>query len=304
MSETTKKDKKQEELETAKAVLEAETNDLQVLEPAEIKDGQIIFTHKHLELIKNQIAPTATPEEYDLFIMMARRTRLDPLLKQLYFIKYGTQVSYVTSIDSYRIIAHRTGTFVGVDEPIFTYDSKGLLTHCMVTVYKLINNERYAFSAKVKFSEYNTGKNQWQSKPETMIAKVAEAHALRKAFPQDLSGVYTLDEMEQADKQNKVLPAQTEKPVTMISTKQHGEILELLGQKGKTQADLLRFIKAGWKVEKVSNLTARQANTVIMKLSEMPDLEEVPSVDEPDPEYDDSIVTSEESAAIAEDVPF
>lgn len=269
---------------------------LQIVEPAEIKDGQIIFTPKHLELIKNQIAKEATSEEFDLFLMMARRTRLDPLLKQLYFIKYGNQVSYVTSIDSYRIIAHRTGLFVGVDEPVFEYDKTGKLTHCTVTVYKLIQSERYSFSAKVKFSEYNTGKNQWASKPETMIAKVAEAHALRKAFPQDLSGVYTADEMDQATLNSKPDPKR------MITNKQHGEILELLGQKGKTQVDLIKFIKEAFKLNKVQDLSFAQANGVIKRLNRLADyIPEEPPVED----YDDSIVTDPtEADLVADDVPF
>lgn len=253
----------------------------ETIAPAEIKGDQIIFTPKHLELIKNQIAKDATQEEYDLFIMMARRTRLDPLLKQLYFIKYKgkngnpDKVSYVTSIDSYRIIAHRTGDFAGVDLPIFDYDKSGKITHAAITVYKLVQGQKFGFSAKVKFSEYNTNQNQWISKPETMIAKVAEAHALRKAFPQDLSGIYTTDEMEQAGvvvdgNSGKVIQ---QVPVKMITKAQVAKIKELMVDKGIEVDRMKKIVSAGYKRDTMAKLSMKQAGHLIGKLELMPDAE-------------------------------
>lgn len=251
------------------------------VEPAEIRDGQIIFTQKHLDLIKSQIAPNATRDEFETFLMMAKRMRLDPLLKQLYFIKYdGKSVSYVTSIDSYRLIAHRTGEFAGVDLPTYEYNPQGMVTHASITVYKLIQGQRYGFSAKVKFSEYTTGKNQWASKPETMIAKVAEAHALRKAFPNDLAGVYTTDEMEQAIPATEVRqPApsaikQVEKPIAMVTRDQMYTLKDLLEKKGKSQAELYSWLEVTFKRKMMAkDMTFDQATRTIKALQNAPDVE-------------------------------
>lgn len=260
------------------------TTELGVIQPAEIKDGQLILTEKQKELIKSQIAPTATKDELDLFFMMAYRTKLDPLLKQLYFIKFngsqGPTVSYVTSIDGYRIIAHRTNDFAGIDEPEYKYDQNRKVTHCTIRVYRK-SSER-PFSATVKFSEYTTGKNMWVSKPETMIAKVAEAHALRKAFPQDLSGIYTTDEMEQSTHQPDVVPK--------INKLQVDKIKQLMGDKGIAVDALKAFVEKVYKHDSLTKLTRGQANGVIEYLQKQPNFIELDEVDEsqdfdiPDPE--------------------
>jgi len=240
------------------------------LPPAKIdKSGQIIFTQKHLDLIKSQIAPKATQEEFELFIMMARRTSLDPLLRQLHFVKYGegdrAKVAYITSIDGYRIIAHRTGLFAGKDEPTLYYDGK-LISSCAVTVYKMVQGVRCPFTAKVSFREYTTGKNNWQTMPETMISKVAEAHALRSAFPQDLSGVYTQEEMDQADNRQPVAQPAPDK----ILKSQVEQILLLIKRKGKTTEQLTEFITKTFK-KSSRDLTKLEANKVIVVLNKLPD---------------------------------
>ena len=270
------------------------------LKPAEIKNGQLILTDKHKKLIKEQIAPDATPEELQLFLMMAHRTRLDPLLQQLYFIKYGqgsrARVSYVTSIDGYRIIAHRTKQFAGIDEPKYQMNNSGQLESCTITVYRK-DSER-GFSATVYFKEYNTNMNLWAKMPMTMIAKVAEAHALRKAFPQDLSGVYTTDEMDQASNPSPApspaklqsqntqgAPARTSRPmVGKVSPAQVKYIHSLLSQKNKSVDLIYKTLK----ITSLNDLNKDQASKIIDKLMKAePDQKAAPSEPTEDAEYID-----------------
>jgi len=244
-----------------------ETKTVEVVDPPKIENDQLVLTPKHLDLIKNAIAPTATPAELELFIMMARRTRLDPIMRQIYFIKYADKVSYVTSIDGYRIIAHRTGEFAGIDEPKFTMDAKGQLPiTCSVTVYKLVQGVRCGFSATVKFSEYDTNKNNWAKMPETMIAKVAEAHALRKAFPNDLSGIYTQDEMDQADRaksRGDMDQARRANTVEMITPAQINELIRLMKQKGLTSLDMKNYAERNFKKSKMVAMTKAEGSKMI-----------------------------------------
>lgn len=168
---------------------------------------RITFTEEQVELIKSQIAPNAKPQELALFLYQCKRTGLDPMARQIYCIHRGGKMGIQTSIDGFRVVAERSGDYAGQDEPIWEENERGIVK-CSVAVYRFApNGQRYRAAVGVAFfSEYCAGGPMWQKMPHTMIAKCAEALALRKAYPQDLSGLYTGDEMEQVDNQ----PAQTQ----------------------------------------------------------------------------------------------
>jgi phage recombination protein Bet len=158
----------------------------------------IQFKEEQIELIKKQIAPNANNNELKLFLYQAQRTGLDPLTRQIYCIHRGGKMTIQTSIDGFRVIAERSGEYAGQDEPIYT-EENGKLTSCKITVYKFRGDVRYPASVGVAYlSEYAQATPIWTKMPRVMLAKVAEALALRKAFPQDLSGLYTSDEMADA----------------------------------------------------------------------------------------------------------
>jgi hypothetical protein len=118
----------------------------------------------------------------------------DFLEKNVYAIPYGTTYSLVTSIDYSRKIGARSG-IVGVAAPIYREEG-GRIVSCAVTVKKRFPDGAVGeFTAEPWFSEYSTGKNLWASKPRTMIAKVAEMHALRKACPEELAQSYVEEEL-------------------------------------------------------------------------------------------------------------
>jgi hypothetical protein len=160
------------------------------------------FSNEQINLIKTQIAKDATNDELKLFLYQCKRSGLDPLTRQIYFVKRGGRMTIQTSIDGFRVIAERSGKYAGQDEPVYTYDESGEILKCAVTVYKF--NEqgiRYPAATGVAFYKeyYPNPMNLQKTLKHTMIAKVAESLALRKAYPQDLSGLYTAEEMQQAD---------------------------------------------------------------------------------------------------------
>ena len=173
--------------------------------------ARIDFSQDQINLIKSQIAPKATDDELKLFLYQAKRTGLDPLARQIYAIHRwnGMQkketMTVQTSIDGFRVIAERSGDYGGQDEPVFCYEDEQII-NCRVTVYRFRGSVRYPAAVGLAFwKEYvqinkeGNPSGLWLKMPHTMLAKVAEALALRKAYPQDLSGLYTNDEMNQAD---------------------------------------------------------------------------------------------------------
>jgi hypothetical protein len=111
-----------------------------------------------------------------------------------------------TSIDGFRVIAERSGNYGGQSEPTLTFKENGEVESCKITVFKFRGDIRYeAATSVVYFDEYvqrdKEGKPMglWNRMPIVMIQKVCEAVCLRRAFPQDLSGLYTGDEMAQSD---------------------------------------------------------------------------------------------------------
>lgn len=170
------------------------------------------FSREKVELIKNTVAKGATDLELQLFFHACKRTGLDPLMKQIYAIKRWNgkenrhEMAFQTGIDGYRLIADRTGCYAGSSDAEYTLNLEtGFPDVAKVTVTKLVGGMPCQFTSSARWNEYvQTTKDgqptsMWRKMPFLMLAKCAEALALRKAFPAELSGVCTHEEMTQAD---------------------------------------------------------------------------------------------------------
>lgn len=238
--------------------------------------NQLAFTDDQVSLIKKQIAPKATNDELQLFLYQAKRTGLDPLTRQIYCIHRGGKMNIQTSIDGFRVIAERSGDYGGQDEPEFLEDEKGNLTCCKIRVYKFRGDIRYQASVGVAYwSEYFPQDNNfmWKKMPHTMLSKVAEALALRKAYPQDLSGLYTNDEMQQADNghSNGHTAPQAEDPRTVDEL--HAEYMELFNayvlRSGDAEA-ARPFLPDNWKKERTRANYLKAIEAIGQRLKTLP----------------------------------
>lgn len=184
-----------------------------------VKESQHIkYIDENLQLIQNQ--NSLSNDDLKNFAIQCKRTGLDPITRQIYVIPSNGKMTIMASIDGLRLIADRSGLYEGQTQPQWCGDdgiwkdvwlSKETPKACKIGVHK--KNFKEALYAIALFDEYSGkygsddkyGKYKkgdltymWAKMPALMIAKVAEALALRKSFPNEMSGIYSAEEMDQA----------------------------------------------------------------------------------------------------------
>lgn len=175
-----------------------------------IRGGQTFWTDKQAAALSQLGVAQASNADLAVFFHQVTRTGLDPFAKQIYMIERDGRQTIQTGIDGYRLIARRAaddrGETLGYDDTRWCgtdgeWVDAWLSANPPAAAKVIVRRDGHPFDAVAVFGEYAARKRNgdltrmWQTKPALMLAKCAEALALRKAFPQELSGIYTSDEM-------------------------------------------------------------------------------------------------------------
>ena len=194
-----------------------------------LQDTRYGYTEEQISVIKATIAPGATNDELALFLTVAQKSGLDPFSRQIYLserrIKDPRTDQWIskktpeTTIDGFRVIAERSGEYQGQAAPFWCGDDRQwkdiwLSLDKMPSAAKvgvLRKNFQEPVWGIALFAEYvqttkdGSPNSMWKKMGANQLAKCAESLALRKAFPRDLSGMYSKEEMGQAEERHAAL---------------------------------------------------------------------------------------------------
>lgn len=176
------------------------------------------ITPKQQALLRNTLCKGADDDELALYITVCNRKQLDPFSGQIHGVKRWDSESrtkvmrYQTGIDGFRIMAHRSGVFGGMD-PIQWCADDGVWRDVWLArtapraakarVYRTDRERPIEVIAYwdmyVQVKQDGKPNQRWENGGPHMLAKCAEALAIRQAFPIECGGVYTDDELGRTD---------------------------------------------------------------------------------------------------------
>ncbi len=203
------------------------------------------WNQEQRDLIKRTVAPNATDDELAMFLHVAARSGLDPLRRQLHFLKVGGRLTFIADVNGLMARAAKEQDFEGLLHAVVYEKDTFAVDNTTGTVVAHTSNPLGAngkiigawatcfrrgmkpFTSVVRFAEYENSNNPlWKSKPGVMIDKTAKSTALRLAYPEQLGGIYDRAELDKLEEKevNEPPPVQASK-VEMVKAKLKAKLL-------------------------------------------------------------------------------
>lgn len=221
------------------------------------------WDESQIAIIKQQIAKGCSDGELQLFGQICTKTELDPFSRQIYAISRGGKMTVQISIDGFRTIAARSNLYGGSmtewcgEDGIWrdVWLSTKPPAAAKTTVWR--KGSPQPFTGVARYAAYQQGNSMWTKMCDVMIGKVSEALALRKAFPAELSGLYSSEEMQQSD--DAPMPAKIDTPQPKVIAPYSDEI-KLRQQALRECCEILEWTPE-YKSEWVKTISPRPLST-------------------------------------------
>ena len=250
------------------------------------KAAEVQYGGYDLEMLKNTVAKTATTDELKVFVYLCNEYNLDPLKKEIYFLKYAGQTTIITSRDGYLKIANCHDQFDGIESDvvyqgdILTKKDDGSLhieygpDHLLFDKTKLSGafcsvfrkDRKKATTVFVSLRDYfKKDAPIWNQYTHAMILKVAEAMALKRAF--SISGLVTREEVEKEHFEAEFEPGQSSGEDLQVTDAQRKALFALVHAKNITEETVKDMMLKQFNKQATKDLTKEEASSLITLLN-------------------------------------
>lgn len=242
---------------------EKHTKDKIMSKDLKIKDN---FDQEEYKVIRSLFDPSnqLSDTQIRMFLSICKEKKLDPRMRQICatprYNKATNRVEciIITQIDGFRMIAEKTGRYAPGRPTDYRYDNNGNLVYAISYVKKMTEDGTWHEIGETAYLAEYADKNgfMWRKMPHVMLAKCAEARALRRAFPGDLSGLYSNEEISDDSKNVATEDLQENKIQKKISEDQLKELEDLIGDDNDFRKRAMEWLSKTKGITELKNITS------------------------------------------------
>lgn len=234
-----------------------------MLQTIDFSDQRIVAT------LQKTVAQNLSPEEFLLFAEHCKATKLNPFRKEVWAIKAGGRLQIMTGINGFLAIANGHPQYDGMEVEV---DSDDKPTKATCKIYR--KDRKFPAVGVALLKEYAKDTPIWKQMPRVMLTKVAKSIAIREAFPQELNGIYTEEEMPgQFAVPNKPAQTQWHYNLALIDEHKRDAATQVAIEASATHLGA-HVWESGVEIRRLARaeITPEQAATIIDELHDVVDL--------------------------------